>query len=102
MTESNQELPLKTKINLETAIVHWKELELFFAKGSLICVTNNCDLVTVASQIASNQKEEIETLILDRSIQFVTPEWAKKYCLDNPKLWAVVVAPYVLCQLVQS
>ena len=93
------ELNLKQKLNLETAKIGWKELELFFAKGVLLCVAASEDLITVAEQIASNQQDEIEALITEKKIEFVTPEWARGNCQSATELWAVVVTPYVLCQL---
>ena len=98
MTPTKKELTLTEKLNMETAKISWKELELFFAKGNLLKVSRQQDLVKVAEKVAANQQHEIESLILTRQIEFVTPEWVKKYCIDNPSLWAVVVAPYVLCQ----
>ncbi len=92
-------LDLTDKLNLETAKISWKELELFFAKGNLLIVEKNQDLITVAKQIASNEASKIENLIIKQEISFATASWVKQYCLDNPELWAVVVAPYVVAQL---
>lgn len=99
---SEEELTLKQKLNLETAQISWRELELFFAKGNLLCVAQNRDLITVAEQIADNNQAEIEALILAKDIEFVSSEWVKKHCAKNPTLWAVVVAPYVVCQLARD
>ncbi|WP_185964573.1 DUF2288 family protein [Aliikangiella marina] len=100
-TEENLEieLSLKDKLNLETAKISWKELELFFAKGNLLTVSPSKNLIEVAEQIASNQQKEIESLILEKNIEFATPSWVRENCSENPTLWAVVVAPYVVCQL---
>lgn len=92
----------KHKLNLETAKISWKELELFFAKGNLLVIEPDEDLVEVAELIASNQPDKIEKLILDKKISFVVPDWVRKNCQPTTDLWAVVVAPYVLCQLVAN
>ena len=97
--ELENDLSLKDKINFETAQISWKELEVFFAKGNLLCVAKHKDLVTVAEHIANNQEKDIEALILAKEIEFASPEWARNHCQANPDLWAVVVAPYVVCQL---
>ena len=102
MSQAEQELTLKQKLNLETAQISWKELQLFFAKGNLLRVSENKDLIEVAEKIASNQQDEVETLILSKEIAFITPEWVKKNCEPTTQLWAVVIAPYVLCQLVSQ
>ncbi|MET1253837.1 DUF2288 family protein [Aliikangiella maris] len=102
MTDTDNLLPLKTKLNLETAKLKWKELELFFAKGNLLVVSTRRDLIEVAAQIAENKKDEIETLILNKDIEFAGPQWVKTNCQNNPDLWTVVVAPYVVCQLTKT
>ncbi|TQV87483.1 DUF2288 family protein [Aliikangiella coralliicola] len=99
MSQSEIELTTKQKLNLETAQISWKELQLFFAKGNLLRVSEHKDLVEVAEKIASNQQDDVETLILSKEIAFATPQWVKKNCQPTTQLWAVVVAPYVLCQL---
>lgn len=102
MTDSqqdNQELSTKQRLNQETAKISWKELELFFAKGNLLCVSKGEDLVTTAEQIIHNEKDKIENLIKKDKITFATPEWVTQNCQPETQLWAVVVAPYVLCQL---
>lgn len=93
-------IPLKQKLNLETAKISWKEIESFFAKGNLLQIETDRDLVEVGELIASNNEKEIEKLILEKKIAFATPDWVKKHCQANTELWTLVVAPYVLCQLV--
>lgn len=94
-----EELPLKEKINFETAKIPWKELEIFFAKGKLLYVSEDQDLVSVAKKIAENQAKKIEKLILNKNISFATAEWVKNNCQAITPIWAVVVAPYVICQI---
>lgn len=97
MNQEN-ELTLKQKLNMETAKLHWKDLQLFFAKGNLLRVEPSEDLLTVAEYIASNNQTQIEQLIAESKIAFATPEWVKNNCKTDTLLWTVVVAPYVLCQ----
>ena len=37
----------KEKVNLETAKIHWKDLQRFFAKGEAVWVSSELDLVEV-------------------------------------------------------
>ena len=97
MTED--EIPLKERLNLETAKISWKEIEAFFAKGTLLQIEESEDLVNVAELIAANNEKEIETLIVNKKIAFATTDWVRKNCKPTTQLWTVVVAPYVLCQL---
>ena len=97
MTEA--EIPLDQRLNLETAKLNWKELEMFFAKGNLLQIAKGEDLITTAELIASNNQDELEKLILSKKIEFATPEWIRNNCQPSTELWTLVVAPYVLCQL---
>nr|WP_246722693.1 DUF2288 family protein [Aliikangiella sp. G2MR2-5] len=83
---------------METAKLKWKELELFFAKGNLLRVAKEADLVKVGALIADNNHQEIEVLIANKQIEFATPAWVKKNCSADTLFWTLVVAPYVLCQ----
>ncbi len=93
------ELTTQQKLNLETASIEWKDLQLFFAQGKLLVVDSKQDLVQVASMIADNAVQELESLISNKKIEFATPDWVKANCQENTVLWAVVVSPYVICQL---
>ncbi len=97
MTEDK--LPLDLKLNMETAKLSWKELEVFFAKGTLLQVAVGEDLITTAELIATNNQNELEKLIVSKKLEFATPEWIRNSCQPTTELWTLVVAPYVLCQL---
>jgi len=96
---SDNEIPLKHRLNLETGIITWKELQLFFAKGNLLQVQVDEDLVATAELIAENREKELSALIEKDKISFVQADWVKQNCQANSEFWAVVVAPYVICQI---
>ncbi len=98
----SDEISTQQKLNLETASIEWKDLQLFFAQGKLLVVEPNSDLVRVASLIADNELKELESLIEQQKIEFATPDWVKNHCQQSTSLWAVVVSPYVICQLKQQ
>jgi hypothetical protein len=99
LNEAN--LSIAEKLNLETAVVAWKEIERFFARGNLLQVEPGCDLINVAQAIAENDATKIESLIGQNKIAFATIEWVKAHCQAETQLWTLVVAPYVICQLKQ-
>ncbi|MGX5174119.1 DUF2288 family protein [Aliikangiella sp. IMCC44653] len=108
-TESNftppdiEQLSLTEKLNLETAKVTWQEIERFFAKGNLLVVDTDIDLILTAEMIAKNEAKKLEPLTEQEKVHFATPEWVKNHCQEETvRLWAVVVAPYVLCQLIRN
>jgi len=95
----NDSLSTKDKLNLETAKIEWKDLQLFFAQGKLLVVEPSSDLVEVAAIVADNSIEKLENLIAKSQVSFATPSWIKLNCQETTLLWAVVVSPYVIAQL---
>lgn len=93
------ELPTKIKLNLETAVIKWKDLQVFFAQGKLLVVDNSADLIDSAELLAENAIDSVEQLIASDKISFATIDWVKRYCAEETLVWAVVVSPYVLIQL---
>ena len=94
------DLDLKTKLNLETGMISWKELEVFFAKGILLQLDKGVDLVETAKQMADDDSESIEPLVKQEKLKYPDIEWVKANCQPSTQLWCVVVAPYVICQLI--
>jgi len=95
----NETLSTKDKLNLETAKIEWKDLQVFFAQGKLLIVEPSSDLVEVAGIIADNSLDKLESLIAKSQVSFATPSWIRESCQETTLLWAVVVSPYVIAQL---
>jgi len=92
-------ISIQEKLNLETAVIKWQDLQLFFAQGKLLVVSNDRDLIEVSSIIANNQTDELSELIEEQNVEFATVEWVRGNCQEQTELWAVVVSPYVVTQL---
>lgn len=98
MTDIAPELDLRTRLNTETAKIAWQELETFFARGMVIRVAAELDLVEVAARIVEDDKAAIETWLLAGQLGKLDVEVAKHWSSSNPELWAVVAAPWVVVQ----
>ncbi len=92
-------LSVQEKLNLETALIKWKELQIFFAQGKLLIVSNSQDLIQVATVIAENEADKLSKLIEAKHVQFATVDWIKENTKESTELWAVVISPYVVAQL---
>lgn len=92
-------LSTQEKLNLETALIKWKELQIFFAQGKLLIVSNGQDLIEVATIIAENTADKLSKLIEAKNVQFATADWIKDNATESTELWAVVISPYVVAQL---
>jgi hypothetical protein len=89
---------LYVKLLGETAQISWQELQPFFARGALLQVAADADLVAVAEALAANQSEQIAGWLADGQLQKVEEAHALDYLERDPVLWAVVVAPWVVIQ----
>jgi len=98
MTDTEQRSPLYLKLLAETAQITWPELERFFAKGVLLLVAPNLDLIAVAEAIASDDTAHVAQWTSASLLQPMPSEIATQFAADNPSLWAVVVSPWVCVQ----
>ena len=92
------EISTAQKLNLETAQIAWQELQRFFARGVVIVVDPELDLVATAVQCVENAATSIESLIESGQLRGAEMEDARRWHEQSANLWAVVVAPWVLVQ----
>jgi len=89
---------LKAKLNMETALINWHELQRYFAAGRVVCVSQGVDLVEVALQLSQDNKDQFQQWIATGAVGGVTEQQAQQWYDQKVDLWAVVVAPWVLVQ----
>ncbi len=89
---------LKQKIFSETARVSWTELETFYAKGNIIWVSEQLDLIEMALKFAEDDTAAIQNYLVSGDIEKMTPVKATQWHQQQPQLWATVVAPWILVQ----
>lgn len=88
----------KAKVNLETSLLPWLELQRFFAAGLAIAVEPGLDLVEVSYQFSRDNKALVEEWLKSRRIGPVSDQQATDWFNDKADVWAVVVKPWVLVQ----
>lgn len=88
----------KEKVNLETSVIAWKELQRFFAAGQTIAVEPGLDLVEVALQVANDNAGQISLWMENGQLGQVSDQQATDWFNNDSKVWAVVVKPWVLVQ----
>lgn len=89
---------LLTKLNLETSLINWHDLQTYYARGHVVRVAPDLDLLDVAAELAADNKARFEQWMKDDRIGDVPPDMARAWYDRNAELWAVVVAPWVLVQ----
>lgn len=85
-------------LHAETAEINWKDLERFFAKGNLLRVSQDLDLVDTALELANDNKALIEQWIAENHLAGVSNEEASEWSKGKAELWSVIVLPWILVQ----
>lgn len=103
MSESSPDLSLSTtglkdKLVKETARIRWQELQRHYARGQVVAVSPELDLVEVAVRLAEDDRTRFEGWLAARQIHAPSADQARLWHDLDTVLWAVVVAPWVLVQ----
>ncbi|MEA1080479.1 DUF2288 domain-containing protein [Marinobacter qingdaonensis] len=89
---------LKAKLNLETSRIHWHDLQTYFARGQVVRVAPELDLLEVATELAADNKSRFEAWMTAGKVGEIPADLAQAWYDSNTELWAVVIAPWVLVQ----
>ena len=100
LPESDQQL--RDRFNRETSKMYWDELQRHYARGDVIGVAGNIDLIDVALQFARDNNTAVEQWIASESIFKVNDQQSVQWLENKTCHWTVVVAPWVLVQDVDS
>ncbi|MGD8783637.1 MAG: DUF2288 domain-containing protein [Thioalkalispiraceae bacterium] len=92
------ELDIKQKLNLDTGKLSWPDLQTFFARGVVIVVSPELDLIEIAAQLSDDNAQAIDRLIQSGQIIRAHDDHARAWVETEPTFWAVVVSPWVLVQ----
>lgn len=95
---TDQTSTLYAKLLGETAAITWQELQPFFARGAVLWVEGQQDLVAVAQAVAENDQARVADWMVKGQLGKLDDGQAEDLLARDPQLWAVVVAPWVLVQ----
>ncbi len=93
---------LRAKLNAETGKLTWSELERHFARGVVIKVAGEVDLVEVAVAMSHDDKVVVQAWLDQGLIARASTEDAITWHAQQSQFWAVVAAPWVLIQEVSA
>jgi len=93
---------LRAKLNAETGKLAWNELERHFARGVLVKVAGDLDLVEVALAMSRDDKTQVEAWLSQGKVARAATEDALVWHARQSRFWAVVAAPWVLIQEVAA
>jgi hypothetical protein len=89
-------------LNAQTAKIDWEELQRHFARGVVIKVAPQLDLINVAGRLIDDDKTTFEAWLASGQVARATDDDARAWVKSQPSFWAVVVAPWVLVQPIQD
>ncbi len=89
---------LRQKLNLETGQIDWSELQRHFARGVVIAVGAELDLVEVALKFTEDDRSAIENWLTAGQIERADDDNARHWNQAENVFWAIVVAPWLLVQ----
>jgi hypothetical protein len=89
---------LETRLNNETAVISWSELVKHFARGVVINVGVQIDLLDAAACLVSDDTQLLQSWLDSEKLNRATDDNARDWTVREPEFWCVVTAPWVLVQ----
>jgi hypothetical protein len=89
---------LTRKLVGETARIRWHELERHFARGVLVTVERDLNLLEVAERMAADDATVVGQWLAEDRIRRTTTAEAERWADSDTEFWCVVVAPWALVQ----
>lgn len=96
--ESDDGVDIHTRLNLETAVISWAELVKHFARGVVIRVGRQVDLIEAAAVLAKDDTATLKAWLDDGTVSRASDDDARDWTDREPDFWCVVTAPWVLVQ----
>jgi len=82
----------------ECAPISYKEIEHFFARGMLILVAEDLDIIDVALMIQADDTQQLNKWISQEQVIRVHDDYAIKWSKKETILMAVTAVPWLLVQ----
>ena len=97
-TESETEQQLHDRLNSEAAKIPWRELQRHYARGVIIVVSADMDLIATAVSLAGDDRAAAEQWTDGGGLRRADDDDARNWLEHDTVLWALVMAPWVLVQ----
>ncbi len=98
MSTSESDEELAARLNLETGRLDWAELQRYFARGNVLAVSRELDLIEVATALVRDDSDTVAEWKTRGQVRAARDEDARRWQRDAAGFWAVVVAPWVVVQ----
>jgi hypothetical protein len=91
-------IEIRHLLNAQTGRIGWQELARHFARGVVVCVGGELDLVSVGEKFVANVEADIQGWFDSGVLYRAQDDDARRWAENDTEFWAVVVAPWVLVQ----
>lgn len=95
---NKEDIRVRDILNAQTGQLAWPELARHFARGVVVVVAPEEDLVAVAESIVGDNQAVINRLYEESKLHRAQDDDARYWDEENTRFWAVVVTPWVLVQ----
>lgn len=92
---------LRERLNQETGRLGWQEIQRHFARGVVVKVAAELDLVEVAARMAMDDKASFMPWFESGQVARAGTEEAEDWNRREANFWGVVVAPWLLVQEIE-
>ena len=89
---------LRAEFHQQTAKTAWRDLQVHYARGAVVLVGPELDLVEVAVQLQCDNKAQFEQWIASNQVSGISDARGQQLFAEDPTLWTVVSPPWVLVQ----
>ncbi|MFK7995507.1 MAG: DUF2288 domain-containing protein [Granulosicoccus sp.] len=96
--EQEKEITLVDRLNQETGVIAWSELVRHFARGVVINVSVQIDLIDVAVCLIEDDATLLQAWADEGKVRRASDDDARDWTRREPDFWCVVSAPWVLVQ----
>ncbi len=93
-TAAEPEIPLEQ----EAGPLRWDELMPHFARGVVVRVAAELDLVEVARAFRDDATHQVSEWLANGQVARASDDDARRWAAENPLFTAIVAAPWVLAQ----
>jgi len=100
MNDLTSDNNLAQKLTRECGVIEWPLLKPHYERGALIIVQEGLDIVSVGVEIAEDNQTQIKQWISDQRLIKPTPEQVDDWEQHNTHFKSLVVAPFVLMQII--
>lgn len=100
MTDSTPSQPEdpRSKLMTEAGVITWAELVRHFARGVVISVDQDLDLIEVAGRVADDDTSALGQWLESNQVVRANDDHARDWTVREPDFLCIVTAPWVLVQ----